>query len=163
MATIQKLDNTLADDLLSLRKQVQAVEFARADDRREIRKVQAEIAQLKNQYTAQARLQEDRMNTMAAQLAAISNTLRGGDAQNTGTTRDGQSSPVTDTLGAYERLDHIIKDLAAQVERASDLQIHGAKVACHCEHATINSKIAKLSKRLTQVRGVVFDSCADKS
>jgi len=108
MAAVKELENTLADDILQLRKQVQYTEARHADDQRRMQALQDEIDQIKTQYAANSRLQETRMDTMAAQLAAISTALR--SANREADTNSGNSSPLAANLAAYalraHRRDH---------------------------------------------------------
>jgi hypothetical protein len=84
------------------------------------------------------------MNNFADTLAALCERETAG----------GNNNPAAGALAAPGRLDAIIQQLAAQVERSGSLQVHETKVACHCTNTMLNTSIKKLAKRKGQVRRV---------
>jgi hypothetical protein len=157
MATaVAELDNTVSDDIIDLKKRLRLAEHRQAEDKIRIRQLETTMKQMEDFYLNHARVQDARMDTLAAQLSSIRDKLESAkqqQQQHPGN-KGGKRPPAGDP-DAYQRIDTVIKPLTEQVERVGTLQVHETKVACHCTHTMLNDNIKKLGKRMGQIWGIL--------
>jgi hypothetical protein len=155
MATaVAELDNTVSDDIIDLKKRLRLAEHRQAEDMIRSRQLETTMKQVEDFYLNHARLQDARMDTLAAQLSSVSDKLESAkQQQQQHPGNKGGKRPAAGDPDAYQRIDIVIKPLTEQVERVGTLQVHETKVASHCTHTMLNDNIKKLASAWARYGG----------
>ena len=103
---------------------------------------------MENVFKKQLEPLNARVDNLAAAVSSLHDVFKGDERllDNTDVTVCANGIKVS-----HERIDAILKQLIAQLDRSGSLQVHATKVTCHCTHTAINENMQKLRNRIRQV------------